>query len=242
MQRNVLNLCLKKLASGDASYGGKVAARLANRLVFVPAEAPTEGAEVVYGARTVPLPDGRKAVPVFTTERLFADWATAEGLPDERLSVLGADFCAALDVHTPILIDPSSDHEVVLEPELVDDIAVAPIDEEQFAKEEEELVAPGGLESADTPFRPAPFTPAPFQPAPYRPPPPGAPGPNFVKAGPPPPLFQPPGTSVQNFRKASGSVQSPVIMSSSPHTEGPEDDGSNPKKKSFLKFLKSAKP
>lgn len=133
MEKSVLNLYLKKLASGDLSYAERVCSRLSNRLIFVPAQLVQQGSQVRYAATTI-THAGRLAVPLFTTEKLYRGWIVNSDLVLEPLRILGADLCTALDVTIPAVIDPGSDHQVLLEPELIDYIAVAPIDEEGFSE------------------------------------------------------------------------------------------------------------
>lgn len=133
MEKSVLNLYLKKLASGDQSYAERVCSRLSNRLIFVPAQLVQQGRHVRYSAVTITFQD-RLAVPLFTTEKLFRSWIANSDVALEPLRILGADLCTALDVTMPAVVDPGSDHQVLLEPELIDFIAVAPIDEEGFSE------------------------------------------------------------------------------------------------------------
>lgn len=133
MEKSVLNLYLKKLASGDLSYAERVCSRLSNRLIFVPAELIQQGRHVRYAATTI-THARRLAVPLFTTEKLYREWLANRDLVLEPLRILGADLCTALDVTMPAVIDPGSDHQVLLEPELIDYIAVVPIDEDGFSE------------------------------------------------------------------------------------------------------------
>jgi hypothetical protein len=170
MEKNVLNLYLKKLASGDMSYADRVCSRLSNRLLFVPAKLASKRDRVTYSAATIQTSSGRTAVPIFTTEKLYRTWAGSGGAGRDYLTILGSDLCTALDVHMPAIIDPGTDHEVVLEPELVDDIAVAPLDDELITgtnAEASPTVTGGSIRKATPPEQRESTTPdAPSPPAP----------------------------------------------------------------------------
>ena len=131
MEKNVLNLYLKKIALGDPSYNQRVCHRLANRLIFAPAIQLKKDHSVIYEVEKF-NEEGKEYVPVFTTEKYFKEWCETNNLKKDVVSVLGADFCAALNVNTWIKIDSGAPHQVMLSPEIIDEIACAPIDEQVF--------------------------------------------------------------------------------------------------------------
>jgi hypothetical protein len=135
MERNVLILYLKKLAEGDKSYISKVCQRLADKLIFAPANQVSKDQQLIFQVATF-QDEYKSYVNIFTSEKLLKEWSKVKMYESATISVLGADFCSALDVNTWIKIDEGSPHEVMIDPEIIDEIACAPFDEQAFVNEE----------------------------------------------------------------------------------------------------------
>jgi SseB protein N-terminal domain len=127
MSSSSLNLYLTKMAQGDMTVANSACRKLANRFIAVPATECQEDQSVIVS--TLILNDGdKKQVPVFTSEILLKEWCTSQNVENDHVKLLGADFCAALNPNYYLLVDPGSGHQVLLAPELVDEIACTPSD------------------------------------------------------------------------------------------------------------------
>jgi len=126
MQKSLLSLYLRKVADGDRTVVVRLCGQLADRLIFVPTEEQGRAGATVK-VSVLNIEDERGVwVPVFTNERHFEEWAGAEGRSAEGvISLLGADFCAALTLDLGLLVDPGSDHPLYLLPGDVQQIAGA---------------------------------------------------------------------------------------------------------------------
>lgn len=129
--RNPLQMLLSQLAQGNRNVFPQVCARIGNRVIFVPADR----VENCSDQRRVKVSLFRVArgtknfVPVFTSESLYDAWVPYRCKDRKQLSLFGADLCLSLDVHSFLLIDPDTDHEVLLSPEDVDEIGALPFEE-----------------------------------------------------------------------------------------------------------------
>ena len=132
--RSVLSLYLEKIAAGDKSCVDKLCKRLADRLLYVPITKPAVSAEMKGGSdfkiEVVCLKDKNDSlVPVFTNESLLKTWCKEQDRSVSSISLLGADLCTALEKDASLWIDPSTDHAVRLEPEIVKQISEVELDE-----------------------------------------------------------------------------------------------------------------
>ena len=125
MQKSTLALYIQKVAEGDKSFAGRLCAQLADRLVYVPTRAQAKSGQRVKVSILRLFESGSFVVPVFTTERKLREWSHPENHDLETISLLGADFCSALDGNTSIWVDPGAEPNVKLSPAFVRDIAVA---------------------------------------------------------------------------------------------------------------------
>lgn len=131
MERNVLNLFLQKVSQGDASYLDRLCKRLADRLIYVPLiEENSGGSKTSTTLKVFHLEkNGCTVVPAFSSERKFQAWRKNQKDNFSCEALLGADLCLALGNSAGLLVDPSSDYEVLLEPESVVSIAETPVQE-----------------------------------------------------------------------------------------------------------------
>lgn len=125
-QKSLLNLYLQKVAEGDESYADRLCAQLCDRLLYVPV-APTEkkaGSETKLTFNVVTIAEAhRSLVPIFTTEEAYKAWVGASQHKGASISLLGADFCAALSGDSWVQVDPGTERKVELPPLLVKKIA-----------------------------------------------------------------------------------------------------------------------
>ncbi|MBX7143417.1 MAG: SseB family protein [Oligoflexia bacterium] len=139
MRKSLLNLCLQKVAEGDESFFDRLCQQLADRLIFAAVASGGEnqgGAEGRVTFSIVRMQEGhRLVVPIFTSEELYKTWEKATGHRGGSISLLGADFCAALDAQTWIRVDPGSNHCVELQPVLVKKVARVEVDELEASAE-----------------------------------------------------------------------------------------------------------
>lgn len=117
MRKSPLTLYLQRASKGDSVALAKLLPLFAERLVFVPVvnEERTSGTTRV-SVVTISTEKG-SAVPAFTEEPLFRTWCSAQGRSHESLSLLGADLCAALASGRFIVIDDLTDQRVILSPD-----------------------------------------------------------------------------------------------------------------------------
>jgi len=125
MQKSTLGLYMQKVAEGDLSFAGRLCAQLADRLIYIPTKAQAKSGQAVKVSIVRLFEDGSYVVPVFTAEKKLRDWATHSGRTVDAISLLGADFCSALDGETSISIDPESESSVKLGPNFVREISMS---------------------------------------------------------------------------------------------------------------------
>lgn len=128
MQKSSLNLYLQKLAAGDFSFAEKLCDQLAERLIYAPlVPSPAEqesGTQLKVNVMRI-AEAHRSIVYIFTSEDKFKSWAEQTGYIGGSISLLGADFCAALGDRTWLLVDPGTLSSIELQPGLVARIAAA---------------------------------------------------------------------------------------------------------------------
>lgn len=131
MRKSLLNLCLQKVAEGDETFFDRLCQQLADRLVFAPIVSAGEaGSEGQLTFSIVRMQEGhRLVVPLFTSEELYKAWEKATAHKGGSISLLGADFCAAVDEQTWLRIDPGSTCCVELQPVLVKKVASVGVEE-----------------------------------------------------------------------------------------------------------------
>ena len=142
MQKSLLNVYLERMSRGDVSCADKLCNRLAERLVHIPV---TQEAKHGQGTTVsvVRFKEGDKSVvPMFTSEKNFEKWCAEHDHQGESISLLGADFCRALDPQIWVLVDPDSDTPVEFPPVLVNKIWEQAYAGEETAKPAIELEAP----------------------------------------------------------------------------------------------------
>ena len=146
MQKSLLNVYLERMSRGDVSCADKLCNRLAERLVHIPVtqeEKHGQGTTV----SVVRFKDGDKSVvPMFTSEKNFEKWCADHSHNGESISLLGADFCRALDPQIWLLVDPDSEAPVEFPPLLVTKIWEQAYAGEEIAKTTIELEAPISVE------------------------------------------------------------------------------------------------
>ena len=128
MQKGPIYISISRVLAGDSSGDNaaldKLCRQLADRTVFVPTKEPTEG--VITRAPTpiqvLRIVDnkGRSLVPVFLQQSSLTEWCQHEGLSENFISLLGADICVALDEKSWIILEPTTENELKLEPKIVD--------------------------------------------------------------------------------------------------------------------------
>lgn len=116
---------MQKVAEGDTSFVGRLCAQLADRLLFIPTKAQAKNGPAVKVSIVRLFEDGKFIVPVFTAERKLRDWATKSGRSVDSISLLGADFCSALDGATSIAIDLGFEPAVTIGPDFVREISMS---------------------------------------------------------------------------------------------------------------------
>lgn len=136
MRKSLLNLYLQKVAEGDLEYIDRLCSQLADRLIYAPI---TTKIDAVSAAKTtfsvVKLTEvHRDLVPVFTSEEGLKKWMQSIQHTGGSISLLGADFCAALGDKTWLQVDPGSSLSVELQPKLVCKIAAIEASTEKFAE------------------------------------------------------------------------------------------------------------
>lgn len=252
--KTLLGLYLSKVAAGDKSFVEKLCRRLADRLVFIPIVSSGNGQK--GRARTMTLNVYRTEEPereiffIFTSERKLKAWSDKVGTKFDQVSLLGADFCTAMHAESWLRVDEGSENTVLLDPEVVSQIATTPTQEEQQRAEDDNLPLPQKAPATATPVveGDVQVVSEPVEIAPR------APNPSSVslQSGPreesvqiTPEHLEALRASVASRSTAAGitrtGMQRPVIFSSAqqaPTGTDTEDDG---KKKSLLGFLKSAK-
>lgn len=134
MQRTQLYIYLEKVAQGDQSYNAKLCQQLADRLIYVPILERSTSQPNSPGklkVRAVRLKEsGSEQVLLFTTERLYKSWAVTFPEKTSFISLLGGDFCAALQREVSVVVDAGTACSVVLTPELVQAVADSSPEEE----------------------------------------------------------------------------------------------------------------
>ncbi|MCO6432387.1 MAG: SseB family protein [Deltaproteobacteria bacterium] len=130
MQRNVLELYLTKVSSGDKQYVEKLCQRLAERLLWVPVltidEVSKDGAPVQRVELVTVRIEGTPFVPIFTTEAKLTQWLSLHHPSASALSIMGRDLCKQLDPDLSLLINEGSQNMVELPPVNVSEIAKVP--------------------------------------------------------------------------------------------------------------------
>jgi hypothetical protein len=127
--KSVLNLYLQKVKEGEEAYLHKLCERLAERLVHVPttnATAISDGDGHGMKVNVMRIKEAhRSLIPVFTSEKLLKAWAESRNDSAESIGLLGADFCAVLGKNSWLLINPGSPEACELQPYVVEMIAKA---------------------------------------------------------------------------------------------------------------------
>lgn len=117
---NPLHFFLKRVADGDRSAISKLTNKLADKLVYVPTAAPGLGTRArIEKVQVLKIPkNGAACVPIFTSSRLFQDWAKKDDHQGDSISLLCADLAIALrneDATTSFIVDYGSEHEATLD-------------------------------------------------------------------------------------------------------------------------------
>lgn len=124
MTKSIFNLYLQKAASGDHSALAKLIERLADRLILVPTAAPADSEGEVSKVKVLRIIESdRFMIPVFSSVQILKDWCEKNAHSVEFISILGADFCAALEEGEWLSVDPGSTTQLELDPERVKEIA-----------------------------------------------------------------------------------------------------------------------
>lgn len=149
MRKSLLNLYLQKVSSGDLEYIDRLCSQLADRLIYAPI---ANSSETPGSAKTtfavVKLTEAhRSLVPVFTTEEGLKKWITSSSHSGSSISLLGADFCAALGNKSWLVVDPGSDLSVELQPSFVVKIASAESSAEKVTEPEVKVEAKQPMEN-----------------------------------------------------------------------------------------------
>lgn len=108
----------------------KLIERLADRLILVPTAEPSESEGDVSKVKVLRIVESdRFVIPVFSSMPMLKDWCEKNSQRVEFISVLGADFCAALEENQWLSIDPGSTTNLELNPDHVREIASAEVKE-----------------------------------------------------------------------------------------------------------------
>ncbi len=122
MKKSLLNLYMQKVASGDLNYLDRLCKQLADRLVFTPITSSSNSgpnkAKTTFSVLRL-NDNGNSQVLLFTTEKRFKEWSQKASHQAGSISLLGADFCAALGKETWISLDKGFEEEIVLDPVFV---------------------------------------------------------------------------------------------------------------------------
>jgi SseB protein N-terminal domain len=146
--RNTLHLLLLQFAQGDQKAWNTLYRRLAECLVVVPSKV-REDDTVKVSLQRLSI-RGKTFVPVFTGRSFYKEWLGTKKTTFETIEILLGDFCDALDVHTSLLIDAGSEHEVMLSPEQVDYIAATSVTPKKV--ETTTNILPSDIFSEDAPL------------------------------------------------------------------------------------------
>ncbi|MFM1847263.1 MAG: SseB protein N-terminal domain [Pseudomonadota bacterium] len=125
MQKSTLSLYIQKVSEGDRSFLARLCAQLADRILYVPTKAQAKSGQRVKVSIFRLSEEGKTIIPVFTTEKKLKDWALHGQRTVDSISLLGADFCSALDGESSIWVDAGSEPSVKLPPEIVREITMA---------------------------------------------------------------------------------------------------------------------
>lgn len=152
-EKNVLNLYLSKVASGDKSYLSKLVTRLADRLLFIPilkkSTDKKSGSAMKVNVYRHQQSD-KEVIPVFTSEKNMQKWSVSISASFDQISVLGADLCTALGEQSYISIDEGTDHSVVFDPEIIIKIASMPAQEAETTDTKTIYLSPQQIVQAAT--------------------------------------------------------------------------------------------
>lgn len=133
MQRTPLYSYLEKVAAGDDTFRARLCQQLADRLIYVPIFERQPGEFAAPGqfkVRVVRIvQEDVEKVLLFTTEKLYKSWASTFSQKTSFISLLGGDFCAALQRGTSVAVDIGTAHAVTLDDEAVRQVAAASPDE-----------------------------------------------------------------------------------------------------------------
>ena len=232
MKKSLLYFYLQKFSEGDTAYLDRLCSQLAERLVFAPmVEQEADGGKTVVKIFTVSTPT-RTVVPIFTSEAYYESWATARGHTTlSAMSLLCADFCAALAPEIWVVVDDDGPHRAELSPFAIKQIASTeskgedPIEETHH--QQEPAPVPQLIQQSPA-VEPTPII-VPTRPLPSQP----SPDPVTETAELPPVAPTPP-------QKSSTATSTRIVRSPMPiQTEELTEE--QPKKRSFLNFLKTGK-
>ena len=142
MTKSLLNLYMQKVSQGDESYVAKLITQLADRLVYVPITQRSSDADAsALKVNVVKLKEAhRSLVPVFTSEKLMADWCAKQGSGDESISLLSADLCQALGPDSWVWVNPGSESPVELQPFMVEKLRNVGAQAHELVEEESSTV------------------------------------------------------------------------------------------------------
>jgi hypothetical protein len=122
LRRSSITYFIDRVAEGNNAYQDRLCQRLADRLLHIPLQAEnskqTNGDEVSISVQKVKV-GGVSAVPVFTKKNLIENWEKQIGQKSESITLIGADFCKVLEPELSLLVDPGSEAQIVIEPELI---------------------------------------------------------------------------------------------------------------------------
>lgn len=124
MSKSLFNLYLQKVSEGDQSFIDRLCERIADRLILIPCIEQQKAADGGTKINVVKINEAhRSLIPIFSSAKLLKQWAQKTGHSEDFVSVLGADFCAALSEDSWLAVDPGSSTQVELQPYLVSKIA-----------------------------------------------------------------------------------------------------------------------
>ena len=144
MQKGPIYISISRVLAGDTSGNNaaldKLCRQLADRTVFVPTKESTDGlvTRSPTPVQVMRIIDnkGRSLVPVFLQQSSLAEWCQNEGLSENSISLLGADICVAMDESSWIILEPSTENELKLEPKIVDLISKVGQDQDETGPEQ----------------------------------------------------------------------------------------------------------
>ena len=133
MTKSVLNLYLQKVKDGEEAYLQKLCGRLAERLVHVPITntsslADSDGSGMKVNVLRI-KETHRSLIPVFTSEKLFKTWSAKMDDAPKSIPIFGADFCSVLGKNSWLIVNPGSPESCELQPFVVEMIAKAAQDD-----------------------------------------------------------------------------------------------------------------